>query len=301
MENNKGIEFEKVVAKIQEQIDPNAKVSHDEHIVDKLGHSRQFDVVIRGTFAGQELLGVIECKDLKKKVGTPEVDAFVTKAANINANFKVIVSRKGFTGPAIKEAKHYGIQTLSLISNDEVNENFKVGIYCHADIYYWEQLRLTLLFVDEPKEPITFDLYDVRINNKQVVDWFTNYLLANHESEMTEDWISVGVEFQNNQLVTVSDGETVKCRGLEFGAKRVKQKKQKFVGINGVGFFDWQTSRATLPPQNDIKLDPFQANFMEWEERVTDEFGHSGFLEITFVGINDQFKLIEGAIDLEAL
>ena len=48
-----GISFEKAVALVQAQFDPAANVTHNEVIVDRLGHSRQFDVVIRGAFAGQ--------------------------------------------------------------------------------------------------------------------------------------------------------------------------------------------------------------------------------------------------------
>ena len=81
---NPGIAFEKVVAGIQAQIDPTSSVTHNETLTDRLGHSRQFDVVIRGSFAGQQMLGVIECKDLKRRVGNPEVDAFITKANEIN-------------------------------------------------------------------------------------------------------------------------------------------------------------------------------------------------------------------------
>ncbi len=46
-----GIGFEKAVAVIQEQIDPTSSVYHNEKIIDRLGHARQFDIVIRGTFA----------------------------------------------------------------------------------------------------------------------------------------------------------------------------------------------------------------------------------------------------------
>lgn len=62
-----GIEFEKIVSDIQSRIDPNATVLHNQRIVDRHGHSRQFDVEIRGKFAGQEIIGVIECKDKNRK------------------------------------------------------------------------------------------------------------------------------------------------------------------------------------------------------------------------------------------
>lgn len=141
---NPGISFEKVVEELQGQLDPNSKVTHNEWLIDRLGNRRQFDVVIRGKFAGQDLLGVIECKDLNKKVGTPEIDAFITKANNLNANFKIIVSKRGFTKPGIKEALDFGVQTLSLLKEDYPKFKLAIGNYWFADIYRWNNITTTL-------------------------------------------------------------------------------------------------------------------------------------------------------------
>lgn len=299
---NTGVDFEKIVADIQNQVDPSAEVSHNEQIKDRHGHSRQFDVVIRGQFAGQSLLGVIECKDLSKKVGTPEIDAFVTKASDINANFKIIVSKRGFSKPAIQKARHYGIQTLSLIPQDEVNVGFKVGNYWFADIYNWDQITLTLLFVTEPDKPVTFNAQNVIINGKRVIDWFTNYLIDNHNCEENIGWVvGLRLEFEKNQSVFVTESESYVCSGLQLHAKRTLVKKQKFVGINGTGFFDWQQSKATMPPQTQIKTDAVQTNLMEWDDRNTDELGNSDFLNIQIIGHSNQFEYKEDTIELDQL
>lgn len=137
---NPGIDFEKAVAAIQMQIDPTSQVTHNETLVDRLGHARQFDVVIRGTFAGQQMLGVIECKDLKRKVGNPEVEAFIAKAQEINANFKIFMSRTGFSKPALEKCSHYGVQALSLIADDPANRKFFVGTRWTADLTRCEDI-----------------------------------------------------------------------------------------------------------------------------------------------------------------
>lgn len=297
-----GIEFEKVVTEIQARIEPNAVVLHNQRIIDRHGHSRQFDVEIRGKYAGQDILGVIECKDLSKKVGTPEVDAFVTKSQDINANFKIIVSRKGFTKPAIEKAKHYGIQTLSLIPQDEVTIGFKVGTYWFTDIYYWDKISLTLDFVVQPENTIKFDAQDVTISGKRVIDWFTNYLIENHSREVNIGWVvGVAIKFESNQTLLLGDGFEVLCKGVQFHAKRELAKKQKFVGINGTGFFDWQQSKATLPPQTNINTDKVQTNFMEWDDRLIENPDESGFLSVKLIGHSDQFGFLEDVIDLELL
>src|SRR5437868_10198208 len=152
-----GISFEKAVALVQAQIDPAATVTHNEVIVDRLGHARQFDVVIRGSFAGQLVLGVIECKDLKRKVGLQEIDAFITKSQDVNANVRLFMSRRGFTRPALKKCAHYGIQPLSLLGHNTPDLKIFLGTRWEADQIRWGRIALTPRFVDEPPTPISFD------------------------------------------------------------------------------------------------------------------------------------------------
>jgi hypothetical protein len=76
---NTGRSYELAVARIQQLIDPASIVTHDEKIVDRLGNERQFDVVIRGKFAGREVLGLIECKDHNHRKGPSAIEAFAKK------------------------------------------------------------------------------------------------------------------------------------------------------------------------------------------------------------------------------
>lgn len=296
-----GIDFEKVVAEVQQQVDPNATITHNRRLVDRLGHSRQFDVVIEGTFAGQQLLGVIECKDLKKRVGSPEIDAFVTKASDVNANFKIIVSKRGFTAPAIGKAKHYGIQTLSLLPNDEVNLGFKVGNYWYADIYYWESVSLTLLFREPPEHKVEFDAGTVAIDGRKLIDWFVNYLDDHHKTE-TELGPVVGVRcsFETDQRVRVSEDESYLCSGVEFHAWRGLMRKERFVGMNGTGLFDWQQSKVTVPPKATITGDAVPTDFEQWDDRDMSREDNAGFLQITIVAHN-ALQRAENPIALDKL
>lgn len=71
-----GESFELAVARIQQMLDPNANVTHNEILVDRINNRRQFDVVIRGMFAGRDMLGVIECKDRGRRAGPSDIEAF---------------------------------------------------------------------------------------------------------------------------------------------------------------------------------------------------------------------------------
>ena len=299
---NPGISFEKVVAELQRQLDPNSEVTHNEWIVDKLGNRRQFDVVIRGKFAGQDLLGVIECKDLKKKVGTPEVDAFITKANNLNANFKVIVSKKGFTKPALKEALNYGVQTLSLLKKDHPKFKLGVGNFWFVDIYRWSQISITLQFKNEPNEPVNFDAKELSIGGKKVIDWFTNYLIDNHLQEKKLGLVvGLEVKFEKNQVINLGDGQKFECTGLLLGAERTVDKRRKFIGINGTGFLDWQKQQVMYPAGAILTSETVGIDFNDWEVRDSDEIEANGLIHISLTAFDSQFEYVNNPIALDLI
>lgn len=297
-----GIAFEKAVAAIQAQIDPASTVTHNEILNDRLGQQRQFDVIVRGSFAGQKMLGVIECKDLGQKVGTPEVDAFVTKAQDINANFKILMSRRGFSKPALAKCKHYGIQALSLIPNDPDNKAFFIGTRWEADIIHWTQIQIQLHFAQEPIEPVHFDAHDAKIQGKKIMDWFTNYLLDTQDEIQGFGWVvDITVEFDNLQSVTVREGVEHLCTAISFRAHRECDKRERLVGINGTGFFDWQTQEATFPPGATIATDAVPMDLTQWKPRINQAKDPMGFLEIRLEARSRQFDRIPDAISLDQL
>lgn len=297
-----GIEFEKAVAAIQAQIDPASKVTHNEVLFNRLGHSRQFDVVVRGAFAGQSMLGVIECKDLKRKVGTSEVDAFVTKAQDINANFKVIMSRKGFTRPALEQCAHNGIQALSLLDADPANKAFFIGTRWEADITRWGQISVTLHFEPDPGVPVHFGANELKIGSKKVIDWFTNYLL-DHEGEIEEfGWVvDFAVVFDELQSVEVRPSVEYPCRAISFKAERVCDKLERLVGVSGTGFFNWNSQQATFPPGTTIKTEPVPMDFSQWQPRSRSTKPPSGFIEMHLFAHQTQFERVLDAIELDTL
>ena len=66
-----GIAFEKIVARIQQMIDPKSVVTRNEGLENRVGNKRQYDVVIHGHFGGPAILGVVECKDHNYPLGFP--------------------------------------------------------------------------------------------------------------------------------------------------------------------------------------------------------------------------------------
>jgi len=296
-----GIAFEKVVAAIQTQIDPQATVTHNEFLIDRLGQRRQFDVVVRGAFAGQQMLGIIECKDLDRKAGTPEVDAFVTKAQDVNANFKVLVSRRGFTKPALAKCTHYGVQALSLVDNDPANNKFFIGTRWEADVIRWGQISVELHYVNEPVQPVHFDAAEITIAGKKVIDWFKNYLLDNSEDVTGFGWvIHIQGTFNEPQTVTVREGEEYQCSAISFAAERVCDQRERYVGIGGTGFYNWLNSQVTFPPGTEIRTDSVPMDFAQWQPRGSQEKTATGFLDVKLV-VHSTFERVPDAIQLDQL
>lgn len=299
-----GIGFEKAVAALQAALDPSAAVTHSEVIVDRLGQKRQFDVVIRGVFAGQQMLGVIECKDLGQKVGTPAVDAFVTKAQDINANFKILMSRRGFSEPALIKCKHYGLQALSLIPDDPVNMGFSIGSYWTGERRQWSQLRLSLhgpTGSEDTFKLLQINSHEVTIGGKKVLDWFINYLIETQAENLELGWSAgITLEFDRPQLVGVGAGKEVTCVAISFEAEQACDKFERFVGINGTGFFDWQTKRVTVPPGAIIASDWLPTDFSQWQPRTERRDEKNGFLQCHMTA-RVALTQIDDAIELDRL
>jgi hypothetical protein len=297
-----GISFEKIVAALQARLDPAAIVSHNETLVDRLMQRRQFDVVIRGKFAGQPMLGVIECKDLAQKVGTPEVDAFHTKASDINANFKILMSRRGFTKPALDKCRHYGIRTLSLIDRDPSNQAFRLGTTWFASLSRWSQIAVTLHHVPEsPSTLLSYKAGDLVIEGKRVIDWFHNYLSELSGAEVELGWSSpIRIDFREPRVVHCSDDLTCECIGLSFSAERVCEELEYFVSIGGEGFFDWQETEIIFAPESTFRTKDVPTDFSLWSPRKSVPESTPGFIVLS-IEVSDVLDRIEDAIDLMML
>lgn len=116
MTRNDGKDFEKEVALFFGRLladDRVSVVSKNEFIASPDG-VRQIDVLVRTNVAGEELLTVIECKDLKAPANVMVVDALHSKMQDINANKGIIASRSGFSRTAIQKAKRLGISLCTI-------------------------------------------------------------------------------------------------------------------------------------------------------------------------------------------
>ena len=295
-----GIAFEKLVAAIQSKIDPTATVAHNQKIIDRLGHKRQFDVVVRGAFAGQQMLGVIECKDLRRPVGIGEIDAFATKSRDVSANISILVSRKGFTKSALEKCRHYNIQPLSLINDDEANDQLFIGTLWLAEKSTFTELRMQLFLEPPMPENMQYSLEDVKIDGKRIIDWYTNILLSEGPLIMDDGWIAEkNINFSSNQSILVA-GNIYLCKGISFHAHRVREKFQKLAGIGGQGFFDWNLKSVTLAP-GDMVSDAVTLDFTQWSPQSEIKMAIDPLWIFNLTTRAEQFLFEHDAIDLLAI
>jgi hypothetical protein len=93
-------ELEKIVARIQQDIAPDAKVTHDDKVLGKSGRLRQLDVTLRQKLGVTPIFVVIECKRYSRLVSIEKVEQFAKKLQDVGASRGVMVSNAGFDAGA---------------------------------------------------------------------------------------------------------------------------------------------------------------------------------------------------------
>ena len=101
--------LERIVAGIQTMTTAGATVSWNEVI-----NGRQFDVVVRFKLGTLRYLVLIEVRNRTRKTAASDMDAFVLKAGDQNANKAVFVTAAGFQDGAIIVAKRHGVDLFTL-------------------------------------------------------------------------------------------------------------------------------------------------------------------------------------------
>ncbi len=243
-----GITLEKIVARIQQMMDPNSVVKHNEQLKDRVDNTRQYDIVIRGHFGGRQVLGVMECKDHCRKEGPGAVEAFAKKSENLGANLRIMVSRKGFTEQALRLAKYEHIGCISLLPASATQVGFSIGDFWYGILSRWEDVRLTIHFPMDTSSITTFNANTVKYDGKQFIKWFLRELITNHGDESEEGEYALQLSFDQPRQIEI-DGLFYPVSGFTFTARRVHKKKRIWFHWSGDAFYDWHTGQITIPPK----------------------------------------------------
>lgn len=120
-------EYERLAARIYDELEPQARVTHNDKIqgLDS-GTMRQIDVCIRTVMAAHELLVVVDAKDHKARIDVTKVGAFASLVTDVRASKGILVSNAGFTKNAMEYARKLGIDLCSL--HDARSRNWSLDL-----------------------------------------------------------------------------------------------------------------------------------------------------------------------------
>jgi hypothetical protein len=157
--------FEKLAAKIQEELAPSAKVVHDEKIPGrKSGTDRQIDISVRQRVGQFNLLIVIECKDYKVPVDVGDVGQFIDMVRDVGAQKGAIVSASGFSEASKRRAAEAGIDLFRLVDaeSEDWRTYVRAGFLWHFKVLKGVQFFFTpgWDFLTTLADPASAQLYD---------------------------------------------------------------------------------------------------------------------------------------------
>jgi hypothetical protein len=260
-----GVSLELAVARIQQMMDPDSTVSHNETLLDRLGNRRQFDVVIRGTFGGRPVLGVIECRDHSRKKGPDAVEGFAKKTEHLGANLRLMVSRKGFTRQALRLAAHERIGFLSLLPNDPHQVGFAIGHFWYGILQKWTDVYLVIHFPFSPPPNIGPDFDKVRWQGLPVTRWFLRELFTTHSRPKEPGEYSLALTFKQPMEIEI-EGAAYPVIGLTCRATWVQKNKRTWCPWSGDAFYDWHTGEINVPGGVSLIGGPVENDIALWDD-----------------------------------
>jgi hypothetical protein len=112
-------EFQKLVFLVKKHAAGGATVTESKILRDNItGAEREVDVCIESVVAGHQVTVSIECRDRGRKAGVEWVEEMKAKHERLPTNVLVLVSRAGFTKEAMRVARSYGMEVVSLNAMD---------------------------------------------------------------------------------------------------------------------------------------------------------------------------------------
>lgn len=216
------------MARIQQAIDPTSKVEHDVVLEDRVGNKRQYDVVIRGSFAGQPVLGV--------------------------------------SSQALKLAAHEHIGCFSLVPETTESPNLEMGDFWYGVIKKWTFVQLFLTYAEGSTTMAAgFDSNAVRMNGKSLMNWFLQELFTTYSDEESPGTHQLKFRFATPQTVNIGDDQC-QLTSIAALATRINQKKRRWVHWTGVGLYDWHGRGIISPAGTAVTSSAVETDLSLWPD-----------------------------------
>lgn len=221
----KWLRFEKLVAKVQQELAPNAVVTHDDHIRGQDSEElRQIDITVKQNIGQYEMLIAIDCKDYKVPVDVKDIEQFIGLVKDIKANKGVMVAANGFTDTAKRIGGKAGLNLYRLIDTEAHDWQTYVSIPVICD---FRRIRFQFIIPQflasvDPREIVLYDSNHNRLGTTEALlltHWNSGELpseLGEHKNipvSKVQTKVSYGGQFLE---VNILANIMVKCR-LFFG------------------------------------------------------------------------------------
>lgn len=175
--------LEKLVAKIQQDLAPNSKVTHNATLVGKSGSKRQIDVLVEDRIGQYDLRIVIDCKDYKHPVDIKGVEECAGLFEDVSAHRGVIVCPAGFTKNAKARAQQLQIDLYSPADTEPHKWQARLKMPAVCD---FRSAKISFgVIVSAPKP---FMLRDDFITTYKITDANTGADLGTYLSIASDEW-----------------------------------------------------------------------------------------------------------------
>ena len=167
--------FQDLIARIEQTLAPsNAKVTQSKILKDaRTGEDREVDVYIDVDYGNNRITRIgIHCRDHKRKSGTPWVEQVVGMQADLPVDKTVLVSRSGFTKPAIKKAKSLKMDVM----------NFEEAKRADWSKFLLQKVSALLTRIEPIKSAIISPSHQFDLDNYLRTSGATNDLLIEYSS-----------------------------------------------------------------------------------------------------------------------
>ena len=190
MPKNDGKEFERIVYDFVRMLSakyPSTRVEQNIFLPSQLVDSkkRQIDVLITSEIAGSRVLTIVECRDYKSKASLPLIDGLQSKMNEVGAQKAIMVTRRGFTGGAIRKAKRIGMTLSTLADAGEKLKNVGHEIPLLLTEYVPSGLEFSCRLFSEQDAAFSLDCFSV-INGKCVLDLWQQDVLFRASLKLDE-------------------------------------------------------------------------------------------------------------------
>src|SRR5262249_38090110 len=157
---------------------------------------------------------------------------FITKTRDTNVNLRMMVSPKGFTEPALVQAKDAGVGVFSLLPSDPNEAGFSVGLLWYARVYSWTPPRLEIHFHGKSPYPNSYVAEDILFRGRPVSSIVKKEISQKYSSDSDMRLIKISAQFDPYIRVHIM-GTSFNISSLSSHSSRTFQKMCKFIQMTG--------------------------------------------------------------------